>query len=103
MATHAAATRNISGLARALAQHGVMAEYEAEAMQTQAQTAGVGFVEQMLAGKRMSAQQLAVFSARAFGVPLLDVTVFDLDCSNKEYVHVKLTQTARVQPLHGSG
>ena len=39
MATHAA-TRNISGLARALAQHGVMSEHDAEALQTQAQTAG---------------------------------------------------------------
>jgi type IV pilus assembly protein PilB len=103
MATHAAATRNISGLARALAQHGVMSEYEAEAMQTQAQTAGVGFVEQMLAGKRMSAQQLAVFAARAFGVPLLDLTAFDLDSVNKEYVDVKMAQTRRVLPLHRRG
>ena len=38
MATHAA-TRNISGLARALAQHGLMSEHDAEALQTQAQTA----------------------------------------------------------------
>ena len=37
MATHVA-TRNLSGLARALAQHGVMSEHEAEAMQTQAQS-----------------------------------------------------------------
>ena len=36
-----------------------MSEYEAETLQTQAQTAGVTFVEQVLAGKRMTAQQLA--------------------------------------------
>ena len=60
MATHAA-TRNLSGLARALAQHGVMSEHEAETMQTQAQSAGVTFVEQVLIGKRMTPQQLAVF------------------------------------------
>ena len=36
MATHAAATRNLSGLARALAQHGLMTEFDAEALQTQA-------------------------------------------------------------------
>ena len=65
MATHATATRNISGLARALAQHGVMSEYEAEAMQTQAQSSGVHFVEQVLSGKRMTAQQLALFASRA--------------------------------------
>ena len=103
MATHAAATRNISGLARALAQNGVMSEYEAEAMQTQAQAAGVAFVEQMLAGKRMSAQQLAVFASRAFGVPLLDLTAFDLDSLNKEYVDVRMAQTRRVLPLHRRG
>ena len=43
MATHAT-TRNISGLARALAQAGVMSEYDAEAMQLQSQ-AGITFVE----------------------------------------------------------
>ena len=52
MATHAAATRNLSGLARALAQHGLMSEYDAEALQTQAQQAGTTFVEQVLAGKK---------------------------------------------------
>src|SRR2546423_8710279 len=102
MATHAA-TRNISGLARALAQHGVVTEYEAETMQTQAQTAGVGFVEQMLAGKRMSALQLAVFASRAFGVPLLDLNAFDVDGLNKEYVDLKMAQTRRVLPLHRRG
>jgi type IV pilus assembly protein PilB len=102
MATNAA-TRNISGLARALAQHGVVTEYEAETMQTQAQTAGVGFVEQMLAGKRMSAQQLAVFASRAFGVPLLDLASFDLDSINKEYVDLRIAQTRRVLPLHRRG
>jgi type IV pilus assembly protein PilB len=103
MATHAAATRNISGLARALAQNGVVTEYEAENMQTQAQTAGVAFVEQMLAGKRMSAQQLAVFASRTFGVPLLDLTSFDLDSVNKEYVDLRMAQTRRVLPLHRRG
>jgi len=102
MATHAA-TRNISGLARALAQHGVVTEHEAETMQTQAQTAGVAFVEQMLVGKRMSALQLAVFASRAFGVPLLDLTGFDLDGVNKEYVDLRMAQTRRVLPLHRRG
>ena len=69
MATHEI-TRNISGLARALAQQGLMTEQDAETLQSQAQSAGVSFVEQVLAAKRMSALQLAVFASRAFGVPL---------------------------------
>jgi len=102
MATHAA-TRNISGLARALAQHGVMSEAEAEALQTQSQSSGIPFVEQVLSGKRLSAHQLAVFASRAFGVPLLDLSAFDADQINKEYFDTRIAQTRRVLPLHKRG
>src|SRR5689334_8747471 len=102
MATHAA-TRNISGLARALAQHGVMSESEAEALQVQSQSSGVSFVEQVLSGKRLSAHQLAVFASRAFGVPLFDLTGFDFDQLNREYVDTRMAQARRVLPLHKRG
>jgi type IV pilus assembly protein PilB len=102
MATHVA-TRNISGLARALAQHGVMSEHDAEALQTQAQTAGVSFVEQVLAGKRMTAQQLAVFGSRAFGVPLFDLNAFELEQLDKSYFDAKIAQARRVLPLYKRG
>ena len=99
MATHAA-TRNISGLARALAQSGMMTEYEAETLQNQAQSANVTFVEQVLLGKRMTAQQLAVFASRAFGTPLLDLNGFDMDQIHKDYVDLKIAQARRVLPLY---
>jgi type IV pilus assembly protein PilB len=102
MATHAA-TRNISGLARALAQHGVMSEHDAEVLQSQAQSAGVTFAEQVLTGKRMTAQQLAVFGSRAFGIPLLDLNAFELDHIDKAYFDVKIAQTRRVLPLYKRG
>jgi type IV pilus assembly protein PilB len=102
MATHAA-TRNISGLARALAQHGVMSESEAEALQVQSQSSGVSFVEQVLSGKRLSAQQLAVFASRAFGVPMFDLAGFDFDQINREYVDTRTAQARRVLPLHKRG
>ena len=78
MATHAA-TRNISGLARALAQHGAHVRIRGRGAADAGADAGVTFVEQVLLGKRMTAQQLAVFASRAFGVPLLDLASFDLD------------------------
>jgi type IV pilus assembly protein PilB len=99
MATHAA-TRNISGLARALAQQGVMSEHEAEALQTQAQSTGVSFVEAVLSGKRLTPIQLAVFASRTFGNPLLDLAAFDLDQIQKELVDLKLAQSRRVLPLY---
>ena len=46
MATHEI-TRNLSGLARALAQQGLMVEHEVESLQTQAHASGVSFVEQL--------------------------------------------------------
>ncbi|HVN34664.1 MAG TPA: type IV-A pilus assembly ATPase PilB [Casimicrobiaceae bacterium] len=103
MATHVASTRNISGLARALAQHGLMTEYEAETLQTQAQQAGVSFVDHVLAGKRISANQLAIFASRAFGVPLLDLSGFDTDQLQKDLIDLKIAQTRHVLPLHKRG
>ena len=103
MATQAAATRNLSGLARALAQHGMMSEYDAEVLQTQAQQANVSFVEQLLLGKRMSPTQLAVFGSRAFGVPLMDLGAFDLDQIHKDLVDLRMAQIRRVMPLHKRG
>ena len=102
MATHAA-TRNLSGLARALAQHGLLPEAEADALQQQAQSSGVTFVEQVLTSKRFSAQQVAVFGSRAFGVPLLDLATYDLDHFPKEYFDSKISQSRRVLPLAKRG
>jgi type IV pilus assembly protein PilB len=98
MATHAA-TRNISGLARALAQSGLMAEHDAEALQAQAHATNVSFVEQVLVAKRMTAHQLAVFASRAFGTPLLDLASFDFDQIDKGLVDLKIAQARRVLPL----
>jgi type IV pilus assembly protein PilB len=102
MATKAA-TQNLSGLARAMVQHGLLSEYDAETLQGQAQTANVGFVEQMVLSKRMNATQVAVFASRAFGAPLFDLTGFDLDQINKEYVDARMVVQRRILPLHKRG
>ncbi len=102
MATHAA-TPNISGLARAMVQHGLLSEYDAETLQGQAQTANIGFVEQILLSKRMNASQVAQFASRAFGAPLLDLTGFDLEQINKDFIDPKIAAARRVLPLHKRG
>jgi type IV pilus assembly protein PilB len=102
MATHAA-TRNLSGLARALAQHGLMPESEAESLQNQAQAANISFVEQVLTSKRFTPNQVAVFGSRAFGVPLLDLSSFDFDQFQKEFFDAKMSQSRRVLPLAKRG
>ena len=102
MATQAA-SRNLSGLARALAQHGLVPESEADALQSQAQAAGLTFVEQVLTSKRLTSLQIAVFGSRAFGVPLLDLATYDLDHFPKEYFDAKIAQARRVLPLAKRG
>ncbi|MEP6996965.1 MAG: type IV-A pilus assembly ATPase PilB [Betaproteobacteria bacterium] len=102
MATHAA-TRNISGLARAMVQQGLLSEYDADALHGQAKAASLGFVEQVLISKRMTASQLAVFASRAFGAPLFDLSGFDLDHINKELVDPKIAAIRRVLPLQKRG
>src|SRR5215472_13765937 len=94
-----AATRNISGLARAMVQHGLLSENDVEALQSQAQAANVGFVEQTVVSKRMTASQVAIFASRAFGTPLLDLNGFDIGQIDKELVDTKLAASRRVLPL----
>src|SRR5674476_818688 len=72
-------------------------------MQSQARTAGITFVEQVLAGKRLSASQLATFASRAFGVPLFDLGAFDLDQLPREVLDIKMAQSRRVLPLQKRG
>src|SRR3981081_3884839 len=84
-----AATPNISGLARAMVQHGLLSEYDAETLQGQAKTANIGFVEQILLAKRMNSSQIAQFASRAFGAPLFDLNGFDFDQINKDFIDPK--------------
>ena len=102
MATNAA-TRTISGLARAMVQHGLLSEYDAEAMQSQAQAANIGFVEQMVLAKRMSAAQIAMFASRAFGTPMMDLGSFDTEHINKDFIDARIAVSRRVLPLYKRG
>jgi type IV pilus assembly protein PilB len=98
-----ATVQKISGLARALAQHGLLTENEAQAMQSQAGTAGIGFAEQLVLSKKLSAKDLAVFASRAFGVPLMDLGCFDLESISRELVDAKIVTSRRILPLQKRG
>jgi len=102
MATNAA-LRTISGLARAMVQHGLLSEYDADAMQSQAQTSNIGFVEHMGLFKRMSSAQIAMFASRAFGTPMMDLGGFDTEHINKDLVDARICVTRRVLPLFKRG
>ncbi len=93
----------LSGLARALVQKGKLSEREAEALQGQANAAGVSFAEQLIAGKKMREMELAEFASQTFGFPLLDLNAFDHEFLPKKLVDDKLMATRRVVPLMQRG
>ena len=102
MATNPATTE-LSGLARALAQSGLLKESEAETLQNQANTSGVTFVEHVLQVKKLTAIQIASFASQTFGVPLLDLNAFDLDQISRDLIDAKLAKSRRVLPLFKRG
>jgi type IV pilus assembly protein PilB len=100
----AASTQNqMSGLARAMVQKGLIAEREAVALQEKANEAGIGFVEQLIASKKFRELEVAEFAATTFGVPLLDLQAFDPDHLPSKHIDVRALPTRRALPLYQRG
>jgi type IV pilus assembly protein PilB len=93
----------LSGLPRFLVAKGKLAEQEAEALKAQATSAGIGFVEQLVAAKKLSARDLSEFCSDAFGLPLFDLAAIDPDLLPKTLLSPKLVATHRVLPLYKRG
>ena len=94
---------SLSGLARALVQQGRLKEAEAETFAAQGSGSGGGFVNQVIAGGRLSAKDIATFAAETFGYPLLDLNAFDESHFQKETIDRKLIQNHQVVPLTKRG
>ncbi len=93
----------LSGLARALVQHGRLSEPAAAELQKHASQSGVGFIEEVVRSRRMSSADIAEFCAYTFGLPLLDLDSADPTQFPVELVDRKLMQTRRVLPLRKRG
>jgi type IV pilus assembly protein PilB len=93
----------LSGLARAMVQKKMLPEAEAEAIQLQANGAGIGFVEQLIAAKKLSENQVAEFASETFGLPLLDLDSMDADQLPSKVVDEKIMTTRKVLPLFQRG
>jgi len=93
----------LSGLGRALVQHDVLRQSDAEQTQTQANAASMTFVEQLIASKRITSSELAKFASTTFGVPLFDLNAFDTTQISKEWIDIKLMTARRALPMHKRG
>ena len=99
----AAAAATFSPLARALVQQNWLVQGDATAIQADAKHAGVTFIEQLIASKKISAKDVALFAAQTFGVPLLDLQAVDLEQLPTNLLDVKLIGSKRVIPLQKRG
>ena len=93
----------LSGLARALVQAGQLKEAEAEELISQANSAKVSLIEQIIASQKASAINLARFVADTFGYPLLDLAAFDDSLIPVDSIDRKLIATHKVIPLNKRG
>lgn len=93
----------LSGLARALVQAGQLKEVEAEQLQTQANSAKISLIEQIIISQKASSISIARFIADTFGYPLLDLAAFDEVHIPENAIDKKLIATHKVIPLNKRG
>nr|MBL8410760.1 type IV-A pilus assembly ATPase PilB [Dechloromonas sp.] len=93
----------LSGLARALVQAGQLKEAEAEQLISQASSAKISLIEQIIASQKASAKDIARFVSETFGYPLLDLAAFDEAHIPENAIDRKLISTHKVIPLNKRG
>jgi type IV pilus assembly protein PilB len=96
-------TLNLTGLARAMVNHGWLSEEDAEGAWKRASQAGESFVTELIRGRRFKADQIAEFASGSFGFPFLDLGAMDAESLPQSLLDPKLVQKHRVLALHQRG
>ncbi len=93
----------ITGIARRLVQDGALDEAVARTAMTQAGEAKVPLAQWLADKKLVSAANMAAANAMEFGMPLLDVSVFDANQNAMKLVSEELLRKHQVLPLFKRG
>ena len=96
-------TINLTGLARAMVNHGWLSEDDAEGVWKRANQAGESFVSELIKGRRFKADQIAEFAAVSFGFPYMDLNAMDAELLPHGLLDPKLVQKRRVIALYQRG
>ncbi|HEX4780742.1 MAG TPA: type IV-A pilus assembly ATPase PilB [Usitatibacter sp.] len=99
----AAQPQHFSALGRALVQQGRLVQADANAIQQEARTAGLSFVSQLVASRKLSAKEVSMFAAQTFGYPLLDLNAVDVDALPLTLIDNKIVTNHRVIALGKRG
>ncbi|MGN0862090.1 MAG: type IV-A pilus assembly ATPase PilB [Stenotrophomonas koreensis] len=93
----------ITGIARRLVQDGALDEATARSAQAQAAEAKVAITKWLTDKKLVTGAQMAAANALEFGMPLLDVSVFDASQNAVKLVSEELLRKHQVLPLYKRG
>jgi type IV pilus assembly protein PilB len=99
----AAQPQAFSALGRALVQQGRLVQADANSIQTEARAAGLSFVSQLVASRKLSAKEVSMFAAQTFGYPLLDLNAVDVDALPLTLIDNKIVANHRVIALGKRG
>jgi len=96
-------TNNLTGLARAMVNHGWLSEGDAEGVWKRASQSGDSFVTELIKGRRFKSDQIAEFAATSFGFPYMDLNAMDHESLPQGLLDPKLVQKRRVVALYQRG
>src|SRR5574340_1158200 len=96
-------TNNLTGLARAMVNHGWLSEDDAEGVWKRAGQSGDSFVTELIKGRRFKSDQIAEFASASFGFPYLDLNAMDHESLPQGLLDPKLVQKRRVLALYQRG
>lgn len=94
---------NLNGLARSLAQAGLIEADKAQQALEIAQSEKSSFITVAIQKGYANAQQVAILASTEFGLPLLDLAAFDTELLVKDIVSNDLIEKHRVLPLFKRG
>jgi type IV pilus assembly protein PilB len=94
---------NLTGLARAMVNHGWLSEDDAMGVWKRARQSDESFVTELLRGQRFKAGQVAEFAAVSFGFPYLNLSAMDAESLPQGLLDPKLVQKRRVIALYHRG
>ena len=97
------AKTGLSGLAQCLVVSGLLDVSQAESAYRAALDEGKPFISYVVQKKVLLARDIAFIAAQDFGIPLIDISAFDVDLVPHEFVSENLVRKHRALPIYQRG
>ncbi len=89
----------LSGLARRLVEDGILDADTAQTASDDARKAGMAFVSYLIRNELANPRSIATSASEEFGVPIIDLSAFDLEAIPKDLVKERLIRQHNALPL----